>query len=248
MIYNSVRKTLILISVVLLLVISYALISAPPAKADDYPQLKKCLNACIANYDEATWDRFTCVLDCYARYVDQKLSLAAAPFDFTQPSYAYCQGHPYLDLARASVTLVGAPIDTVNGHPMNTSWVKVVFQYTTDGITYTTIGVDTTPGDGWSTIWDLTGMPAGSYILLVTSLTEDIPESEWENDAYTHYIGARPIVANLESPQECLLPVGLITVPVDKFGVLAPWIALASIILVAAAIYFKHVKRREETQ
>jgi hypothetical protein len=42
--------------------------------------------------------------------------------------------------------------------------------------------------------------------------------------------------------------VGGVVVPVDKFGLLAPYIALASIILVATAIYFKRVKRRKEEQ
>ena len=42
--------------------------------------------------------------------------------------------------------------------------------------------------------------------------------------------------------------VGGISVPVDKFALLAPWIALASIILVAAVIYFKRVKHSKEEQ
>ena len=46
-------------------------------------------------------------------------------------------------------------------------------------------------------------------------------------------------------------PVGGIWVPVDKFGLLAPYIGLASTILVATtatAIYVKHVKRRKKKQ
>ena len=46
-------------------------------------------------------------------------------------------------------------------------------------------------------------------------------------------------------------PVGGIVVPVDKFGLLAPYIGLASTILVATAattIYIKHLKRRKEKQ
>jgi len=46
-------------------------------------------------------------------------------------------------------------------------------------------------------------------------------------------------------------PVGGIWTPVDKFVLLAPYIALVSTILVATAataIYFKHVKRRKEKQ
>jgi len=45
--------------------------------------------------------------------------------------------------------------------------------------------------------------------------------------------------------------VGGVWVPVDKFGLLAPYIGLASTILVATvatAIYVKHVKRRKEKQ
>jgi plastocyanin len=42
--------------------------------------------------------------------------------------------------------------------------------------------------------------------------------------------------------------VGGIVVPVDKFGLLAPWIAIASIIIVATATYFRHVKHRKEVQ
>ena len=47
------------------------------------------------------------------------------------------------------------------------------------------------------------------------------------------------------------LPVGGVVVPVDKFGLLAPYIGLASTILVATAataIYVKRVKRRKEKQ
>jgi plastocyanin len=47
------------------------------------------------------------------------------------------------------------------------------------------------------------------------------------------------------------LPVGGLMVPVDKFGLVAPYIGLASTILVATvatAIYVKRVKRREEKQ
>ena len=46
-------------------------------------------------------------------------------------------------------------------------------------------------------------------------------------------------------------PVGGIVVPVDKLALLAPYIALASTILVATAattIYVKRVKRRKEKQ
>jgi len=45
--------------------------------------------------------------------------------------------------------------------------------------------------------------------------------------------------------------VGGIIVPVDKFGLLAPYIGLSSTILVATvatAVYVKHVKRRKEKQ
>jgi len=45
--------------------------------------------------------------------------------------------------------------------------------------------------------------------------------------------------------------VGGIVVPVDKFGLLAPYIGLSSTILVATvatAIYAKRVKRRKEKQ
>jgi hypothetical protein len=47
------------------------------------------------------------------------------------------------------------------------------------------------------------------------------------------------------------LPVGGIWIPVDKFGLLAPYIGLASTILVATAataVYVKRVKRRKEKQ
>jgi len=47
------------------------------------------------------------------------------------------------------------------------------------------------------------------------------------------------------------VPVGGISVPVDKFGLLTPYIGLTSTIMVATvatAIYVKHVKRRKEKQ
>ena len=42
--------------------------------------------------------------------------------------------------------------------------------------------------------------------------------------------------------------VGGIVVPIDKLALLAPYIGLSSIILVATAIYFRRVKRRKEVQ
>jgi plastocyanin len=47
------------------------------------------------------------------------------------------------------------------------------------------------------------------------------------------------------------IPVGGLLVPVDKFGLLAPYMGLASILIVAAivtVIYVKHVNRRKEKQ
>jgi energy-converting hydrogenase Eha subunit H len=46
-------------------------------------------------------------------------------------------------------------------------------------------------------------------------------------------------------------PVGGIWIPTNKFGLLTPYIALASTILVATAataIYVKHAKRRKKKQ
>lgn len=42
--------------------------------------------------------------------------------------------------------------------------------------------------------------------------------------------------------------VGGIALPVDKFALLAPWIGVASIIIVVTAIYFRRVKYRKEVQ
>jgi hypothetical protein len=50
---------------------------------------------------------------------------------------------------------------------------------------------------------------------------------------------------------ECPITVGGFVVPVDKFGLLAPYIGLASTAMigaVATAVYVKRVKRRKEKQ
>jgi len=64
-------------------------------------------------------------------------------------------------------------------------------------------------------------------------------------------LGVGGYYQGLYLPVEGVEGVGGILIPIDKFGLLAPYIGLASTILVATvatAIYVKHVKRRKEKQ
>jgi len=70
---------------------------------------------------------------------------------------------------------------------------------------------------------------------VVTSLTSSIDETDPSR-----------IISEGTSQREII--VGGVIVPLDKLALLAPYIALASIILVATVIYFKRVKHRKEEQ
>jgi len=74
--------------------------------------------------------------------------------------------------------------------------------------------------------------------------TNDYDQFTWE--AY----GANDILVD-SGPVLFLSPVGGILVPVDRFGLLAPYIGLASAIMastVATAVYIKRTKRKKEKQ
>lgn len=92
-----------------------------------------------------------------------------------------------------------------------------------------------TPGQSWSTNITTSGPLIGGHIYFKYSITgSEIISEDWVDHPVT------------EPPA-----VGGVVVPIDKFGLLAPYIALASTILVATvatAIYVKRVKRRKEKQ
>lgn len=101
----------------------------------------------------------------------------------------------------------------------------------------------------------LLGTSTENYTLVVELVTLE----KTTTDTYTGYITAGQILATeaiisegeMTSEQPVPLPVGGIYIPVDKLALLAPYIALTSIILVAiaaTAIYFKHAKRRKKKQ
>ena len=75
------------------------------------------------------------------------------------------------------------------------------------------------------------------------------PDCDFDSDGY---VGSQDFIVIAGGfGHECPPPVGGIWVPVDKFGLLAPYIGLASTILVATAataIYVKRVKRRKKKQ
>jgi len=82
------------------------------------------------------------------------------------------------------------------------------------------------------------------YVPLENTVTvtykDDLGDSHTASDTWT-----------IETVHAPVYPVGGVVVPVDKFGLLAPYIGLASTILVATvatAIYTKRVKRRKEEQ
>jgi len=84
--------------------------------------------------------------------------------------------------------------------------------------------------------WTFTSTSTGSYEIYLR-VTDNVGATRNSNTAHV----------TVEEEQ----PVGGIWIPVDKLGLLAPYIGLASIILVATAataIYAKRVKRRKEKQ
>lgn len=104
-------------------------------------------------------------------------------------------------------------------------------QFTPVGLSRATLYVNMTlSGDPPATSLGAPGSP---------SYPNRILSSSSEEDSFKAYVSSPPAA------------VGGIIVPVDKFGLLAPYIGLASTILVATvatAIYIKRVKRRKEKQ
>lgn len=85
------------------------------AAGPDYQNLKDCLAHCINTTEPLTWARFWCVTDCYADYVDSKLSLSAR-INPDSTGYAVENGQRYLDWAGQAAGLVSVQI---NATPTN---------------------------------------------------------------------------------------------------------------------------------
>jgi hypothetical protein len=72
----------------------------------------------------------------------------------------------------------------------------------------------------------------------------------WPGKTYDDYLEKRNLTDNDKAGVRRDFPpmvgdVGGFAIPVDKLTLLAPYIAVGSVILVATAIYFKRVKRRK---
>ena len=117
----------------------------------------------------------------------------------------------------------------------------------------------------WWTIIDLTSyniITNSSFIIGVTWVRAEGPTLGFDHDTSCHSgrfdTSETTTFYNHEADKNYMIraeieptPVGGIWIPVDKLALLAPYIALASTILVATAataIYVKHAKRRKKKQ
>lgn len=103
-------------------------------------------------------------------------------------------------------------------------------------------------------VGDATQLPGGTnfYGLLLKDLSGSVVTPEWSTYVDPTAQGwGLSVLTSTTSVRIGVGGVGGVGVPVDKFALLAPYVGLASTILVATAvtaIYVKRVKRREEKQ
>ena len=136
---------------VLTLLIAVALcVTVQSAYTDTYEELKACLRGCINNHPAWSKARFNCVLDCYAKYADQKVSLNVAIGD---SSTGY-KDDPYLLLEEGS--LVTVDIDILNGGSPDS--VRLIVLEDDNNPSAPDFGVhvgtDDNGGDGWFITFD----------------------------------------------------------------------------------------------
>lgn len=156
--------------VMFLVFIGFSTLSTPKSPSAHCPvygataNLRACINQCWIDYPAYWRDaplRFLCVLECAAHYADH----IAGPFiSVSEPSPSQCQdsmgiGFISLEGSTEFVITCTAPAYTIT---------RLDMEYTTDGVTYTPIGSDADSSDGWSVIWDVTGLPATPVIILVS--------------------------------------------------------------------------------
>ena len=71
------------------LVVGLLIVTSPAHAGPDYQALKACLQNCYNTTSAWTWARLQCVLDCYADYVDSKLSFSVGPLAALDPDSSW---------------------------------------------------------------------------------------------------------------------------------------------------------------
>jgi len=133
-------------------------------------------------------------------------------------------------LSSTTITL-GSSVTISGGINPAQEGVNVTIWYRPSGGTWTTMANVITNGNGnYSYLW--TPEKAGTYELKAT----------WEGDEITLGAESEPLILTVEE-----VPVGGIWIPVDKHVLLAPYIGLASTIILAVAVtaaFFKYGKKQ----
>jgi hypothetical protein len=143
---------LLLASMLALLLVLFAPLRQ--AHADTYHQLKACLRHDIDTTSWGSWARFVSVLDCYAAWGDQKISInisigvGSSGYDtrFTEGAYVMVEG-----LSSVTVDLdisSGDPLERIDLFLLNDTYNAAEPDF---GLL---VGSDTDGSDGWSVTFD----------------------------------------------------------------------------------------------
>jgi len=134
------------------------------ARADSYAELKACLRNCIDTTEPLTKARFLCVLDCYAAYADQKVSLnisiASSSTGYLPMDLPECPG-PQIQVNLGAMVTVN--FDISSGDNLESIDLILVDDDNNpaDPAFGTLVGTDSNGGDGWSITFDST--PFGDF-------------------------------------------------------------------------------------
>ena len=146
-------------SIMVLVMAGVVLGLAQTARADTYAQLKACLRNCINTTEAGSWARLTCVLDCYAAWADQKVSINVE-INPGSTGFGETEGHPYLLINEANLATV--VFDVLSGDPLERiDLILVSDQHNPDDPDFgVLLGSDNDGGDGWSVTFDPAAMGA----------------------------------------------------------------------------------------
>ena len=170
-----------------LIAVIASLVCADRAQAGpDYQALKACLRNCIATTPPFTRARLLCVLDCYADYVDSKLSSNSLDNKFNPGSTGYVIDgggsdfrDAYLDLTGAATATVSLDILPGQPTPLQVDYILVSDAFNPpDPVFGTFLGSSTDAGSGFA----FSFAPVLDGIIVAqahftTSPTEDIDQA-----------------------------------------------------------------------
>ncbi|MBU0617393.1 MAG: hypothetical protein KKI02_06735 [Planctomycetes bacterium] len=140
-------------SIMVLAIAGVVLGLAQAAQADTYQQLKACLRNCINTTEAGSWARLVCVLDCYAAWADQKVSINV-DINPGSTGFGELEGHTYLLVDQAALATV--VFDVLSGDPLERiDLILVNDEHNPDDPDFgILLGSDNDGGDGWSVTFD----------------------------------------------------------------------------------------------